>query len=299
MNDQQIPPQRPAPSFTPQHAAAQNMAQNGDMQRPAGAPAAPYRPVQVQTPAYAAAPAAAPSQPEVTVPTSPVLPDSAYTLSVHDVRSRLHDAHISKSKDTVQRYCREGDLDCRKLTIFKQYFVTEASVEKLISTMQQSAGASTPVQLHEAAGAGVKDDMHLHAGASERDSKENSEQHAAAKNSVQPDAGADATASQNLPLHEAADAAAPNDNQAVLQAKLDAANERIEDLKEQNAFLQEEVRESRGNRRDVTAIAQKMLGTLENMALGGRLSDPTRPEPTSAPVREAVSPQPPEEGNRV
>jgi hypothetical protein len=42
-------------------------------------------------------------------------PYDAYPLSVTDIRSKLFALGISKSRDSIQRYCREGMLDCVKL----------------------------------------------------------------------------------------------------------------------------------------------------------------------------------------
>ena len=74
-----------------------------------------------------------------------------FTLSVDEVRTRLFDAGISKSKDSVQRYCREGTLDCLKLGMLQRYFATEESVDALIETLLQDIDADGSVQLHEAA----------------------------------------------------------------------------------------------------------------------------------------------------
>lgn len=76
--------------------------------------------------------------------------DADYSLSVDDVRRLLHEKGISKSKDTIQRYCREGDLECRKLGMLKRYYATEASLQKLQEKMQADAPASTSIQVHEA-----------------------------------------------------------------------------------------------------------------------------------------------------
>ena len=46
-------------------------------------------------------------------------PHLLYPLSVEDMRTRLFALGISKSKDSIQRYCREGTLDCVKLGMFR------------------------------------------------------------------------------------------------------------------------------------------------------------------------------------
>jgi len=295
MNDQPLQQHRPAHTFTPQHAAAQNTAQPGHMQRPAGA----YSPTQVQTPAYTTpAPAASQVAPEpvkAPTPTPPPVDTSQYTISVDDVRDRLRELNITKSKDTIQRYCRDGDLDCRKLGILNRYYTTEPSVEKLIEKMHPDAAAQDEPQAREGADAGARSDVQVQEAATERSEADSQDLHEAASATVQVDEPVDAGAPTRTQVH----AGASVGEAAVLQAKLDAANARIEDQKHTIDFLMEEVKDSRGNRRDVTTIAERMLGTLEAMAIGGRLTERAKSEPTAAPVRDAGSPQQPEEGSRV
>jgi hypothetical protein len=51
-------------------------------------------------------------------------------------------------------------------------------------------------------------------------------------------------------------------------------------------FLQEEIVSARGQRGDVVKIAEQMLGTLETMAIGGRLEKPKlATSETQGPVR--------------
>ncbi len=51
-----------------------------------------------------------------------------YTISVEQVREHFRSKGLTKSKDTVQRWCRTGDLDCRKLGLLSRYFTTETSL---------------------------------------------------------------------------------------------------------------------------------------------------------------------------
>jgi len=54
-----------------------------------------------------------------------------FTISVEQVREHLRAKGLSKSKDTVQRWCRSGDLACRKRGVLNRYFTTEASLKRL------------------------------------------------------------------------------------------------------------------------------------------------------------------------
>mgnify|MGYP001791162099 CR=1 FL=1 len=238
------------------------MANNGALQRPAGADAAATPSLQVQPPSYTGAtfsevppsPAPAPIVP----PKSPTEDTAAYTVSVEDVRERLRELQITKSKDTIQRYCREGALDCRKLGLLNRYYTTTTSLEQLIETMHPTAAKAKSLQEHAGAGAASEASKQAHEAAIASDTAHDIELHAGVDQGTQVHADAHDSTETDMQVHAGAS--------AVLQAKLDAANDRINDLKEQNAFLQEEVREARGNRRDVTTIAERMLGTLESNA---------------------------------
>lgn len=58
-------------------------------------------------------------------------PYEAYPLWVDAIRSRLFKLGLSKSKDSIQRYCREGTLKCVKLGMLRRYYATDASVARL------------------------------------------------------------------------------------------------------------------------------------------------------------------------
>ncbi|PHP65448.1 hypothetical protein CSC94_19000 [Zhengella mangrovi] len=90
-------------------------------------------------------------------------PHAVYPLSVDDIRSRLFALGISKSKDTVQRYCREGVLDCVKLGMFRRYFATEASVASLLATLQSDAAADSGMQLRAGEQRRTQPDLQVHA----------------------------------------------------------------------------------------------------------------------------------------
>ena len=70
-------------------------------------------------------------------------PYQDYPLSVDEIRSRLFAIGISKSKDTIQRYCREGTLDCVKLGMLRRFHATEASVASLIEVLRNEAASAS------------------------------------------------------------------------------------------------------------------------------------------------------------
>ena len=125
--------------------------------------------------------------------TKPSLPHPElkdYTFSVEEVLMRLREVGIEKSKDTIQRYCREGDLDCQKLGMFRRYFATEASLELLIEKFQPDADALTSTQVHEGTDVEELEEPQVLEAAPIRDVIENHDPHAGASTRVQTDEGA-------------------------------------------------------------------------------------------------------------
>ena len=78
-----------------------------------------------------------------------------YTISVEHVRDHFRRKGLTKSKDTVQRWCRTGDLDCQKLGLLSRYFTTETSLlaleRKLLPDMIAENSGASVVQLDTAA----------------------------------------------------------------------------------------------------------------------------------------------------
>ena len=228
------------------HAGASKTAQQNALQRHAGA----FTSVQEHDDA------AGTEISKVDKATHSPAPDepSEFTLSVEDIRLKLYEVGIKKSKDTIQRYCREGELSCRKLGIFNRYFSTEVSVATLLIKLQPDADARGGVQVHEAVPTKSKLADQVHAVAT------------MPTTSISKDL--DEAAQTRTQEHEATPTAPDG---LVLQALLTAEQDKTKILQEQISFLQEEVRDGRSTRRDVTTIAGRMLETLESMAVGGRV----------------------------
>lgn len=190
-----------------------------------------------------------------------------YTISVEQVREHFKSKGLSKSKDTVQRWCRTGDLDCQKRGVLGRYFTTEASLQglenKLLPDMiAENAGAVA------AASTGMKpkddapsDSANTHA-AEFGNERTEAQRHAAAdtseRSSLQVDAPDVATAHSDPQLAE-------------LKAQVSGLTSQLEQAQEINQFLRDEIVSARGQRGDVVKIAEQMLGTLETIAVGGRL----------------------------
>ncbi len=118
-----------------------------------------------------------------------------YCVSVDEIRLLLFENGIEKSKDTIQRYCREGRLDAIKLGLLRRYFATPLSVERLLEYLRTDAvevdpaeldaAASTGMQVHEGADSTVEPDMQLHAASEPGKSAPEADPHEAASTRMQ------------------------------------------------------------------------------------------------------------------
>ncbi len=156
-------------------------------------------------------------------PTPPPGAEKKFSVSVDEIRIRLREVGISKSKDTVQRWCREGLLDCQRLGLMRRYFATEPSVETWLHELtkkenKQAAGAEEDgdTQVHSASSSSNDTRTQVHSASTERDKAIDSDLHEAADNDMQQDAGEGTT---------------------VIRLK----DEQIEMLKSENIFLREEL----------------------------------------------------------
>lgn len=208
-----------------------------------------------------------------------------YTISVEQVREHLKQKGLRKSKDTIQRWCRAGDLDCRKQGLLNRFFTTEASLkaleEKLLPDM--IADQVGNIQSHEAAKSEMKNRSQLHADAMKpafTDMQVDAAEDADARTDMQPDATPNAPAQSSIQMNKTAEV-------AELRAQVEGLTNQLEQAQQISKFLQEEIVSARGQRGDVVKIAEQMLGTLETMAVGGRLEKQTRNQPQSEnePVR--------------
>ena len=77
-------------------------------------------------------------------------PDNDYTLSIEDAVALYERAGLPRTPRTIQRYCANGHLDCRRVEIpyGEKYLITPASIAKHIAyieeTRQTMAGRDEP-----------------------------------------------------------------------------------------------------------------------------------------------------------
>lgn len=182
-----------------------------------------------------------------------------FTISVEQVREHFRSKGLTKSKDTVQRWCRNGDLTCQKRGVLGRYFTTETSLLELERKL-------LPDMIAENAGAisSIKTEVQPHAAEVAPD-----------RSGLQVDAAEDANAYSSIQEQVQVDAPAhsgdTNPEVARLSAEVIGLNAQLKNRDSQIEFLQEEIRSGREQRGAVVQISNRMLETLETMAIGGRL----------------------------
>lgn len=222
---------RPRPSPTtpaPAAAAAPDTAQPSPLQEPAA-------PVQGHAPA---------NQDDA----APPLTDEDFVLSVNDIRVKLENLGISKSKDSIQRYCRDGLLEWRKLGMFNRYYVTERSVEKLIDTLRLDEAAASGTQEHEAPSEEISDGVQVHEdAASEKTNRDNELQD---------------TAPAEPQVHAGARNSGLEDEPLVIELR-----RTITRMEEGIEFLQDELRDRRQQTKALSAVIDAFQKNAETANL--------------------------------
>lgn len=250
------PAQEDAPAVQ-DDAGVKNTAQPEALQQGAAVLQAPAAAAQVDAPATPPPVSEAPHQ---------------YVVSVDEIRLRLDEIGIAKSKDSIQRYCREGRLDCERFGLMRRYFATEASVTSLIETLQKDAPASDSVQLHEAAEDDTSTGMQLHAAVPDETMNNDNELHAAAAIGTQSDAGARSFTQGEQPQAFAPDASMVEflkDQLKVKDEQLKVKDEQIATMLERDRETNILIRELQGA---LTSTVEALPGVRNN-----RGRDPERP----------------------
>jgi len=237
MIDNYVSANRRAPFEPPaqQHAAVENTAQSKGLQEDTAASSS-MQPHAVLTP-------------------------EEFTISVEQVREHFRSKGLHKSKDTVQRWCRSGDLACQKRGVLNRYFTTEASLKKLEQKllpdmMAEGAGeVAADVQVHAATPTDANNGMPLHAG-----------EDTAVRSDMQPDEA------KQAPLHEAADEQKVDPSKSrVAHGDIASLREQLKSKDSEIEFLREEIRAARSERSNVVQISHRMMEAMETMVIGGKV----------------------------
>ena len=226
---------------------------------------------------------------------------SRYTLTIGEASSLMHAKRCKfASNRKVQRMCKNGVIDCHKLSTTRngkpisEWLVNETSLLNHIENneIKWDVGVGvTPIASGNANRPPNSDGDAI-------DTVDHGKSVELSPDVVaMPDRLGDASGAMHHSNNEAipADAmATPVENgdatveligetrslasvlieNARLTAQLQGTQNLIEEVRDDKKFLREELVEARAGRKDVTAIAQRMLETLETIAIGGKLMQP-------------------------
>jgi hypothetical protein len=249
---------------------------------------------------------------------SPLDYQSRYSLTIGEASSLMHIERCKfASNRKVQRMCKEGRIDCWKLSTTRngqpvsEWLVNETSlrnhIEKNEIKWDDDVAISPPARLPASGDAN---------GTPEGFGNANDELTFQNKPVLSPDALAmpnqngnaiGAARNGNFHANAGGDMAMPiEDGDAIdkeigetrslaslliensrLTAELEGKRELETEMRDEKLFLREELKEARAGRKDVAAIAERMLETLETIATGGKLMSGSqtnkRDQPPSAP----------------
>lgn len=248
-----------------------------------------------------------------------------YTLTIGEASYLMHAERCKfASNRKVQRMCRDGKIDCQKLQTTRngqpvsEWLINEASLRKHIDENEikwdENGVVPSPVTGNTSAspfrnGVASKLDGEHESGPYGPD--------AVATHDHSGDVNSRASRANRQAIKGDAVATQENDGDAIgetrslasvlienakLTADLEGTRSLIEEIRLDKDFLKEELKDARAGRKDVTAIAQRMLETLETIAIGGKLIPPSpsqgADERTTPPSDHREIVEPPDGDNR-
>lgn len=193
-----------------------------------------------------------------------------YTLTAEQALERIGAAGRKvPSLRSLQRHCDEGTLRATKIktTYGQEWLINETSLAQYITRQPRLE-------------VGVAGDATV-------TPPSNSLSKSASVTDAIGDAGVASNASAislPVPAGERRSVAEVLIENAKLLAQNEGKDQIIVELKDDRAFLREEVREARKHRDDTRSIAEKMLQTLQAMALGRHLNAPQESEVAQAEI---------------
>jgi len=224
-----------------------------------------------------------------------------YSLTIGQASSLLHAERCKyASNRKVQRICKDGVIDCHKLSTTRngkpisEWLVNETSLrnhiekneikwDKAIDVPAAAGGNANRSPSADGDAIDVVDHgvsvehsrdavaMPDRLGDAPGGTHQPNDQATPADVMAAPDKAGGAT---DEPIGETRSLASVLIENASLTAQLQGSQNLIEEVRDDKKFLREELIEARAGRKDVTAIAQRMLETLETIAIGGKLMQP-------------------------
>jgi len=245
-----------------------------------------------------------------------------YTLTIGEASSLMHVERCKfASNRKVQRMCKEGRIDCWKLSTthngqpVSEWLVNETSlrnhIEKHEIKWDEDVAFSSPATPRAS---GVANKATNGPGNASENPKEENEPAFAPdalampylKGNASDDMGGDAKSDKSqtnagddmaMPIvdgdakdrefGETRSLASLLIENAKLTAALEGKRALETEMRDEKLFLREELKEARAGRKDVAAIAERMLETLETIAIGGKLMAGSRTrhqDETKSPV---------------
>lgn len=243
---------------------------------------------------------------------------SKYSLTIGEASSLMVEQRCKfASNRKVQRMCRDGVIDCFKLSTTRggqpvsEWLVNESSLLRHVEENEIKWDAGVPVSpaasgnasfeiggAPNPSGAAIlprRDDQSVDLSPNvvampdvSGDAKVDAIGHAKAAIDAEtpgnamapPESDGNAT---DEPIGETRTLASVLIENARLTAELEGTRDLIGEVRDDKEFLRDELREARAGRKDVTAIAQRMLETLESIAVGGKLIRPAQGQSGGSP----------------
>ena len=232
-------------------------------------------------------------------------PLANYSLTIGEASSlMLYQRCKFASNRKVQRMCKDGLIDCRKITTTRngqpvsEWLVNEASLLQQIETNEikwdqdalvagaangnasrspMSDGDAIDTVDHRKSVEPARDAVAMldRVGNAFSGTHHQTDQAVPADGMATPVEDGDAL---DEPIGETRSLASVLIENAKLTAQLQGTENMIEEIRGDKEFLRDELKEARAGRKDVTAIAQRMLETLETIAIGGKLIQPNQSE---------------------
>ena len=236
---------------------------------------------------------------------------SKYSLTIGEASSLMNSERCKfASNRKVQRMCKEGRIDCWKLSTTRngqpvaEWLVNETSLRNHIdkheikwdgddaksppATHLDNGNANTapdgfgnasmnpvddnkPVFTPDALA--MPDERGDASGVTDGDARNRKHQANTGEDMAMPIENGDAIGQE---IGETRSLASLLIENARLTAELEGKRELEAEMRDEKLFLREELKEARAGRKDVAAIAERMLETLETIATGGKLMPGSR-----------------------
>jgi hypothetical protein len=81
-------------------------------------------------------------------PTQSATRSDKHRLTTREVMKMFEEAGVPRNQRTIERYCKDGSLDCFPDTLEKRYYITHESADILIGQLKEIASRHQPVTVN-------------------------------------------------------------------------------------------------------------------------------------------------------